>query len=255
MEPPPLVGGARVESLQLKWQKAKCGSRCGELLELAPPRSLRHRTPIIATAGWRLRSFFASSFTARLAKFHPLRDTLPTWRSMACLRRSPPRPAFLAAVPLEHRSQLGSQHKEEPKWRNWQTRWIQNPVGAIQCGFESHLRYLVTRSPTIKKSGPQYHRLYCGPFLLRHRNRGRALASPETEPYFGTNRAGPQTIERRFVGFRPMDVSQAGASLARHVPAGQGREDRQSVGSRAFAKLRVIRGQKHAVLKTQSLSV
>ena len=23
----------------------------------------------------------------------------------------------------------------------WQTRWTQNPVGAIQCGFKSHLRY------------------------------------------------------------------------------------------------------------------
>ena len=29
-----------------------------------------------------------------------------------------------------------------PEWRNWQTRWIQNPVPARACGFESHLRYL-----------------------------------------------------------------------------------------------------------------
>ena len=28
-----------------------------------------------------------------------------------------------------------------PEWRNWQTRRIQNPVRAISCGFESHLRY------------------------------------------------------------------------------------------------------------------
>ena len=30
----------------------------------------------------------------------------------------------------------------KPKWRNWQTRRIQNPVPARVCGFESHLRYL-----------------------------------------------------------------------------------------------------------------
>ena len=29
----------------------------------------------------------------------------------------------------------------------WQTRWIQNPVSARTCGFESHLRYsLITRT-------------------------------------------------------------------------------------------------------------
>ncbi len=32
--------------------------------------------------------------------------------------------------------------RSQPKWRNWQTRWIQNPVIAISCGFESHLRHL-----------------------------------------------------------------------------------------------------------------
>ena len=28
-----------------------------------------------------------------------------------------------------------------PEWRNWQTRWIQNPLTFGSCGFESHLRY------------------------------------------------------------------------------------------------------------------
>jgi hypothetical protein len=28
-----------------------------------------------------------------------------------------------------------------PKWRNWQTRRTQNPVGETPCGFESHLRH------------------------------------------------------------------------------------------------------------------
>ena len=31
-----------------------------------------------------------------------------------------------------------------PKWRNWQTRRIQNPVRATSCGFKSHLRYLLS---------------------------------------------------------------------------------------------------------------
>src|SRR5712691_9592312 len=29
----------------------------------------------------------------------------------------------------------------KPKWRNWQTRRTQNPVGESPCGFESHLRH------------------------------------------------------------------------------------------------------------------
>ena len=31
--------------------------------------------------------------------------------------------------------------RTSPEWRNWQTRWIQNPVPARACGFESHLRH------------------------------------------------------------------------------------------------------------------
>ena len=36
------------------------------------------------------------------------------------------------------------QHSAEPKWRNWQTRRIQNPLSERACGFESHLRYHTT---------------------------------------------------------------------------------------------------------------
>ncbi len=28
-----------------------------------------------------------------------------------------------------------------PKWRNWQTRYVQGVVGETPCGFESHLRH------------------------------------------------------------------------------------------------------------------
>ena len=40
----------------------------------------------------------------------------------------------------------------EPEWRNWQTRWIQNPVPARACGFESHLWYLMaSRSQSLSE--------------------------------------------------------------------------------------------------------
>ena len=32
-------------------------------------------------------------------------------------------------------------YNDLPEWRNWQTRWIQNPVSIRTCGFESHLWY------------------------------------------------------------------------------------------------------------------
>ncbi len=28
-----------------------------------------------------------------------------------------------------------------PKWRNWQTRYVQGVVLARECGFDSHLRH------------------------------------------------------------------------------------------------------------------
>ena len=40
-----------------------------------------------------------------------------------------------------------------PEWRNWQTRWIQNPVPARACGFESHLRYSRKKDELLKQLG------------------------------------------------------------------------------------------------------
>ena len=40
---------------------------------------------------------------------------------------------------------FGRQVTVWPEWRNWQTRRIQNPFPARECGFESHLRYLSDR--------------------------------------------------------------------------------------------------------------
>ena len=47
----------------------------------------------------------------------------------------------------------------KPKWRNWQTRWIQNPVPSGECGFESHLRYWPASSPAL--NSPQ-NPVFCG---------------------------------------------------------------------------------------------
>jgi hypothetical protein len=33
-----------------------------------------------------------------------------------------------------------------PAWRNWQTRWTQNPVAARPCGFEPLRRQLIFNS-------------------------------------------------------------------------------------------------------------
>jgi hypothetical protein len=30
-----------------------------------------------------------------------------------------------------------------PKWRNWQTRYVQGVVGFGPCGFKSHLRHSI----------------------------------------------------------------------------------------------------------------
>src|SRR6202012_4006780 len=45
---------------------------------------------------------------------------------------------------------------DSPEWRNWQTRWTQNPVSARTCGFDSLLR----QSPE-KDSHPRV--LFCCP--------------------------------------------------------------------------------------------
>ncbi len=49
-----------------------------------------------------------------------------------------------------------------PEWRNWQTRWIQNPVPARACGFESHLWYLL---PCVRFAGPALGLFLWGLFL------------------------------------------------------------------------------------------
>ena len=40
--------------------------------------------------------------------------------------------------------------KKKPKWRNWQTRYVQGVVRVPSCGFKSHLRH--TRVPLEKWS-------------------------------------------------------------------------------------------------------
>ena len=43
-----------------------------------------------------------------------------------------------------------------PEWRNWLTRYVQNPVPARACGFESHLRYLFTMATNPLFSSGKY---------------------------------------------------------------------------------------------------
>jgi hypothetical protein len=45
------------------------------------------------------------------------------------------------AVPFQPCAQL-------PKWRNWQTRYVQGVVSIRSCGFKSHLRHSKIRFPT-----------------------------------------------------------------------------------------------------------
>ena len=33
------------------------------------------------------------------------------------------------------------QYRRLPKWRNWQTRYVQGVVSLCSCGFDSHLRH------------------------------------------------------------------------------------------------------------------
>gem|GEM_PF-1753269 len=41
-----------------------------------------------------------------------------------------------------------------PRWRNWQTRWTQNPLAARSCGFNSHPRHLSVGRARLPKSIP-----------------------------------------------------------------------------------------------------
>ena len=36
-------------------------------------------------------------------------------------------------------------HFQSPAWRNWQTRWTQNPVAARPCGFEPLRRHFLEK--------------------------------------------------------------------------------------------------------------
>jgi hypothetical protein len=43
---------------------------------------------------------------------------------------------------------------ETPKWRNWQTHWIQGPALARACGFKSRLRHQYTLNTYNPNSFP-----------------------------------------------------------------------------------------------------
>jgi hypothetical protein len=47
----------------------------------------------------------------------------------------------LGAFELGHEARILSPPSEAPAWRNWQTRWTQNPVLATVCGFEPLRRH------------------------------------------------------------------------------------------------------------------
>src|SRR5271165_4020555 len=39
---------------------------------------------------------------------------------------------------------------EKPTWRNWQTRWTQNPVHASECGFDPLRRQMLPHQPPTR---------------------------------------------------------------------------------------------------------
>ncbi len=53
-------------------------------------------------------------------------------------------PSQHAIIPDAARKDAAAHFKSGvPKWRNWQTRYVQGVVRAISCGFESHLRHQI----------------------------------------------------------------------------------------------------------------
>src|SRR5437588_7712591 len=70
--------------------------------------------------------------------------TLPPQSPTGRVHRGP-RPAAAASIGPFHRAfqptSAATVAATTPKWRNWQTRRTQNPVGETPCGFESHLRH------------------------------------------------------------------------------------------------------------------
>src|ERR1700719_4363859 len=52
---------------------------------------------------------------------------------------------------LELRFLFCSLISSPPAWRNWQTRWTQNPVIARSCGFDPLRRHSLAPKPLPKK--------------------------------------------------------------------------------------------------------
>ena len=57
---------------------------------------------------------------------------------------------------------------EMPKWRNWQTRYVQGVVRVPSCGFKSHLRH---------QNAPERDSLKCGSFCCPSRPTGTLPAN------------------------------------------------------------------------------
>jgi hypothetical protein len=79
----------------------------------------------------------------------------------------------------------------EPKWRNWQTRRIQNPFPARGCGFDSHLRQSVSPRESARKTSSRYG--------ITYSERVRPVAPSSTSrgtPHGSTLTAGALTGSR-----------------------------------------------------------
>lgn len=58
--------------------------------------------------------------------------------------------AWAPAIPASRRSDSGIYWVSAPKWRNWQTRYVQGVVGVFPSGFESLLRHQTTAAPEFR---------------------------------------------------------------------------------------------------------
>ena len=87
--------------------------------------------------------------------------------------------------PEDHFSRLDSSRIiptiESPEWRNWQTRWTQNPVLARECGFDSLLRHPQYNQRFLNEHiihcrfPPRNNAITCPPARARQINPGRPL--------------------------------------------------------------------------------
>src|SRR5215469_12672165 len=68
-----------------------------------------------------------------------------TGRSAVECSESAPSPpgkiGSMPSLPFCRSDRLDNITKYSPAWRNWQTRWTQNPVAARPCGFEPLRRH------------------------------------------------------------------------------------------------------------------